>query len=214
MSDIAEQSTLASDSDGRREAIAVTSRTRRGVVVATILFCLLPAIQLGLTYWISIQGLAFVLVLYAVNKRLSLEDMAICALIAAAMLTGLVFQPDIGRPTWVFMHNAFEALGIFVIISAAKDPRWSMPDRLNSCRRGAWGLHSDIGTVCLLHFPKGAALPSAFVTLRHRSGNECFGQASVESTPRVPSRSSNICHLRGAIVPGIYIDVLHGARPK
>jgi hypothetical protein len=130
MSDIAEQSTLASDSDGRREAIAVTSRTRRGVVVATILFCLLPAIQLGLTYWISIQGLAFVLVLYAVNKRLSLEDMAICALIAAAMLTGLVFQPDMGRPTWVFMHNAFEALGIFVIISAAKDPRWSMPDRL------------------------------------------------------------------------------------
>jgi hypothetical protein len=87
--------------------------------------CLLPFIQLGLTYWISIEGLAIVLVLFAVDKRLSVADMSACALITAVMLVGLILQPDIGGPISAFKHNVAQAIGIFIIVCAAKDAKWN-----------------------------------------------------------------------------------------
>ena len=126
MLNVVDDRTLAFRSSGVGEAISGTSASARSLLVVPILMCMLPFIQLGLTYWISIEGLAFVLALFAVDKRLSVADMSSCALITAAMLVGLILQPDIVSPISAFKHNVSQAIGIFIIVCAAKDTKWNV----------------------------------------------------------------------------------------
>jgi hypothetical protein len=106
--------------------VELTRPTRATVAIYFLIF-LCPFIQLGYDYWASAQGLAFVVVLVAVKKRLPIADLGVCGLIAVIMLIAVLLRPDAAFPIPAFAHCVFQALGLTLIICAAKDEGWIVP---------------------------------------------------------------------------------------
>ena len=102
---------------------------RTAMLIVFVLFCSLPFIQLGVTYEISVQYLAFIVVVIAVKKHLSLREWVIWAFVFVAMLFGLFWHLDAEALFTSILRSSREAIGVLVIMCAARNVSWIVPER-------------------------------------------------------------------------------------
>jgi hypothetical protein len=108
-----------------------------GVWVVFVLFASLPFIQLGLTYELSVQYLAFLVVAIAVKKHLSVREWVVWSFIFVAMLLGLFWHLDAQALFSAMLRNSREAVGVLLILCAARNVSWVVPERFLRWMLGA-----------------------------------------------------------------------------
>lgn len=98
--------------------------------IVIMLFCALPFIQMGISYNLSVQYFAFVVVALGVAKRLALEEWMAWSFVFLAMLLGLFWHLDADTLSSSILRSAREALGVLLIMCAARNASWVVSERL------------------------------------------------------------------------------------
>ncbi len=92
---------------------------RRGALVAGIGLLLLPFIQFGVSYWLSVQGALFWLALIFVRKRPSQLQVLLFITIVLTMLASLLGHTYSDTLFYAFLRIARQSLCLFLIVCAA-----------------------------------------------------------------------------------------------
>ncbi len=101
--------------------------TRAATWIVFTLFCVLPVVQLGITYELAPQYLGFVLVVLTVRKHLPLRDWSIVAFICCAMFLGIFWHLDADELGGAILRNLREAIAAVMILCAARNVSWVVP---------------------------------------------------------------------------------------
>jgi len=110
-----------------RTTNVLARRDNYAIAVILLLFFCVPFIQLGLSYEWSFQYLAYAAVLLTVRKRLTMMEWCIWAFVYAAMLLGLFYYLDAEALFTAILRVSREALGILLVMCAARNASWRVP---------------------------------------------------------------------------------------
>jgi len=220
---IAAPNNIAKPSGQVRGGLESVSRLhdRTAMFAVLVLFCSLPFIQLGISYEISVQYLAFIVVAITVRKRLPLREWVIWAFVFVAMLLGLFWHLDAEALFGAILRNSREALGVLLIICAARNVSWSVPDRflrflLNSTIVGLFILTlAQFVTYTVLKKPQFFMPAAFFITgqdtipdhwLEFGKLNGFLASVRVSATYSEPSYLSFVCLCLATIVRRASLD--------
>jgi hypothetical protein len=92
---------------------------RRGLLVAAIGLLLIPFIQFGVSYWLSVQGALFWLALIFVRKRPSPMQVLLFIVMVLTMMASLLGHTYSDTLFYAFLRIVRQSLCLFLIVCAA-----------------------------------------------------------------------------------------------
>lgn len=102
--------------------------THRANVLAMLMLLALPFIQLGLTYWASVQGVIFLLVALFVLKGISRLQLLMFVIIAVSLLMSLMGHLYSDTLLYAFFRILRQILSLYLIVCAANTLSWRPRD--------------------------------------------------------------------------------------